>query len=156
MEILPLDQRYAISRKGGRRLQRTKTRVLIVEDERRLLESLRHLLGTRGYEVITAGDVKNAILMLEQHDFDAIVLDLVLLLVDSVIAVEFFVVHPGYHDELEVIRLRIVVGELVDHDLGANRCRQRKQGKQHPINPQEPMNGGDISIPSFLLILRKN
>ena len=72
------DRRYGVSRKSGRGSPQAKTRVLIVDDEPRVLESLRHLLGLRGYEVITATDVNNAMLMLEQHRFHAIVLELAL------------------------------------------------------------------------------
>jgi DNA-binding response OmpR family regulator len=53
-------------------------RVLVVEDERKLLRNLRDVLAQEDYEVITASDGDEAARVAVAHPFDCIVLDLML------------------------------------------------------------------------------
>jgi DNA-binding response OmpR family regulator len=55
-----------------------KKRVLIVDDDRELVESVRTALITRGYEVLIARDGAEALSRLEQDRPDVMLLDLVM------------------------------------------------------------------------------
>jgi DNA-binding response OmpR family regulator len=55
-----------------------KKRVLVVDDDRELLESVRAALSTRGYEVLVARDGAEALSKVERDRPDLMVLDLVL------------------------------------------------------------------------------
>lgn len=58
-------------------------RILIVEDEPRMLELLRKGLYEHGYTVMTAADGKTGLEIAFTHDFDSIVLDIGLPLLDG-------------------------------------------------------------------------
>lgn len=51
-------------------------RILIVEDERRMLELLRKGLYEHGFAIMTAGDGETGLEIATAHEFDAIVLDI--------------------------------------------------------------------------------
>jgi DNA-binding NtrC family response regulator len=51
-------------------------RVLVLEDEPALRRALERALITFGYEVTSSGDPSSAYLILAEHQFDALVLDL--------------------------------------------------------------------------------
>jgi len=51
-------------------------KILLVDDEAAFTDSMAKLLRTRDYQVMTAGNGKQAIQLLEAEDFDVIVLDL--------------------------------------------------------------------------------
>src|SRR5437879_1681727 len=53
-------------------------RVLVVEDERKVLRSLREVLGQEGYEVVTATDGDDGVQLALAQRFDCIVLDIML------------------------------------------------------------------------------
>jgi DNA-binding response OmpR family regulator len=55
-----------------------KKRVLVVDDDRELLESMRMALSTRGYEVMIARDGAEALSRVEQDRPDLMLLDLVM------------------------------------------------------------------------------
>jgi DNA-binding NtrC family response regulator len=54
----------------------TSPRVLLVDDEEALRNSLSRELTLLGWQVQTAGDAESAVRALQQHEFDALVLDL--------------------------------------------------------------------------------
>ncbi len=54
----------------------TRRRVLIVDDDSSLQTLLRILLTSSGFEVTTAGDGHQALTLVETHDFDLVLLDL--------------------------------------------------------------------------------
>lgn len=58
-------------------------KVLIVEDEKHLAEGLRFNLEADGFEVETAADGKEALEILDNTDFDAIVLDVMMPKIDG-------------------------------------------------------------------------
>ena len=55
---------------------RTKYRVLVVDDDERILRFLRVKLMSEGYEVITAMTGHGALTMLDSHEPDMMVLDM--------------------------------------------------------------------------------
>lgn len=55
----------------------TKT-VLIVDDERNIMISLKHLMSRAGYKVLLAGDGEEALAVVEQHRPDLILLDVMI------------------------------------------------------------------------------
>jgi len=50
--------------------------ILIVEDDHRMRDSLRALIGSRGYDVKTSGNLFDALLMIQDCEYDLIILDL--------------------------------------------------------------------------------
>ncbi len=50
-------------------------RVLLVDDEERILASLRRSLRREGYELVTARSPREALRILEEQDFDAVLTD---------------------------------------------------------------------------------
>ncbi|MGB3390453.1 MAG: response regulator [Pseudaminobacter sp.] len=56
----------------------SKTRVLIVEDEPNIVESLSFILGRAGFDIETAGDGVEALQRLRRQAYSALILDLML------------------------------------------------------------------------------
>jgi DNA-binding response OmpR family regulator len=56
----------------------SKTRLLIVEDEPNIVESLRFILEQAGFAVVTVGDGSKAIDTVRATDFAAVILDVML------------------------------------------------------------------------------
>lgn len=67
-----------VVRKIEGRLGRARPRVLVVEDDASLRESIRALLGATQAEITTAGTVRDALEQLSQRTFDCVVMDLAL------------------------------------------------------------------------------
>ena len=61
-----------------------KKKILVVDDESAILQTLRFNLERSGYSVITAGDGRSAIAMAQREQPDLIVLDIMLPLLDGV------------------------------------------------------------------------
>ncbi len=59
-------------------LERTQSRVLIVDDEDSIRDSLEIILREAGYEVVTSPDAQTAVSMIEQLQFDVAVVDRIL------------------------------------------------------------------------------
>ena len=55
-----------------------RPKILIVDDEPRLCTSLKGCLGTKDYEIVTACSGKEALELLPTHDFDLVLLDVVM------------------------------------------------------------------------------
>ncbi len=59
-------------------------KILVVDDESAILETLRFNLERSGYTVVTAGDGRNAVAMAQREEPDLIVLDIMLPVLDGV------------------------------------------------------------------------
>lgn len=55
-----------------------EARILVVDDELPILEFVSYNLKSQGYECMTAQDGNHALELIEQHDFDLIILDIML------------------------------------------------------------------------------
>ncbi len=55
-----------------------RPKILIVDDDPRLCTSLKGCLGTQDYEIVTACSGKEAVALLPAHDFDLVLLDVVM------------------------------------------------------------------------------
>jgi two-component system response regulator PilR (NtrC family) len=53
-----------------------KARILVVDDERSMREFLEILFRRQGYEVVTAGDLRSALVAAENDDFDVVITDI--------------------------------------------------------------------------------
>ncbi len=56
----------------------TQARILVVEDEPNIVESLRFILGRAGFAVDVAADGSEALRRIHDQDFDAVILDIML------------------------------------------------------------------------------
>jgi len=56
----------------------TQARILVVEDEPNIVESLRFILGRAGFTVIVSGDGADALRRMRSERFNAVVLDIML------------------------------------------------------------------------------
>ncbi|NQT46407.1 MAG: response regulator [Candidatus Omnitrophica bacterium] len=57
---------------------KTEKKILIVDDESDVLESLSSVLGSKGYHVLTAGDGEAALELVRSNDPDLIILDIMM------------------------------------------------------------------------------
>ena len=64
-------------------------KILVVDDERDIVEIVCELLHDKGYETITAYDGKQAIAMAKQHKPDGIVLDIKMPVIDGIGVIKF-------------------------------------------------------------------
>ncbi len=55
-----------------------KPRVLVVDDDIEIIESLRYALGAKGYEVLIARDGNQGLAMAEREDPDLVILDMMM------------------------------------------------------------------------------
>jgi DNA-binding response OmpR family regulator len=55
-----------------------KPRVLVVDDDVEIIESLRYALGAKGYEVLIARDGNQGLAMAEREDPDLVILDMMM------------------------------------------------------------------------------
>ncbi len=64
--------------KGPARSQRTKKRILLVDDDGEIIEALRYTLEARGYEICVARDGNQGLVMAEREDPDLVILDMMM------------------------------------------------------------------------------
>ncbi len=69
--------------KRVRRVAPTVERILVIDDERRMCESIRILLEKEGYRVVTAGDGAEGIEILKEQRFSLVIVDLMMPKVDG-------------------------------------------------------------------------
>jgi DNA-binding response OmpR family regulator len=58
--------------------ERSKKRVLLVDDDREIVESMRIALETGGYEVLVARDGNQGLVMVERDNPDLVILDMMM------------------------------------------------------------------------------
>jgi DNA-binding response OmpR family regulator len=58
--------------------QKSKKRVLLVDDDREIVESMRIALEAAGYEVLVARDGNQGLVMVERDDPDLLILDMMM------------------------------------------------------------------------------
>ena len=56
----------------------SKKRVLLVDDDAEIIESLRYALSARGYEILVARDGNQGLAMAEREDPDLVILDMMM------------------------------------------------------------------------------
>jgi PAS domain S-box-containing protein len=76
-------------------------RILIIDDEPRMCESLSQLLGERGYQVSSANTAKEGIQLLSQAAYDLLLLDIVLPDMNGLEVLEY--VHGRYSELLVIV-----------------------------------------------------
>ena len=106
--------------------RRTRTTVLVVEDDRQLRTYYRSLLTLEGYVVLTAEDGVDALERIEEHQVGAVVLDLGL----PRLAGEDVSRELASHPHLSSIPVIVVTGrDIADVDERLYACVLRK-----PVN----------------------
>lgn len=58
--------------------QKTKKRVLLVDDDREIVESMRIALESNGYEILIARDGNQGLVMVERDNPDLVILDMMM------------------------------------------------------------------------------
>ena len=98
-------------------------RVLVVNDDRRLAESVRRLLSDEGYEARCVCDGREAIASLGFWTVDVILLDLIMPTLDGFQFLKHRAANPGLSDAAVVV-WSVVPSEDLDRAraLGANEC----------------------------------
>lgn len=66
-----------IGEKGGGRQSATK-RVLLVDDDAEIIESIRYALESKGYQILVARDGNQGLAMAEREDPDLVILDMMM------------------------------------------------------------------------------
>ncbi|MBI3011531.1 MAG: response regulator [Candidatus Omnitrophica bacterium] len=82
-EALTEDELIQITEARLRQVECRKTRVLVIDDERKVRELLREALEHRGYEVLTAAGGPEALEQLKHEPVDLILLDLMMPVMDG-------------------------------------------------------------------------
>ena len=57
---------------------KTGKRILVVDDDREIVESMRVALGAKGYEILVARDGNQGLAMAEREDPDLVILDMMM------------------------------------------------------------------------------
>ena len=68
----------AAASEGDSKASRATKRVLLVDDDVEILESMRTVLESKGYEILIARDVNQGLVMAEKEDPDLVVLDMMM------------------------------------------------------------------------------
>lgn len=79
-----------------------KERILLVDDEKAFLEVMSERMSARDMEVTTAASAPEALQLIEDHAFDAVILDLMMPEMDGLEALK---VMREKHPELQIILL---------------------------------------------------
>jgi CheY-like chemotaxis protein len=69
---------------GGRRLLKTRVRILAVDDDMDVLRNLALMLSFEDYHVMTASSGMEAVSLLQQYQFDAVITDLRMPVIDGI------------------------------------------------------------------------
>lgn len=100
-------------------------RILIVEDEKDLLDSYKELIETAGYQTLTASDGYQALDTLDKNKgkIDLVLLDLMMPGVDGLEVLRTIKTNQGKYGEMPVIVLTNMTSESIireTFDLGAS------------------------------------
>ncbi len=63
---------------NGENTQKPKKRVLLVDDDREIVESMRIALEASGYDILVARDGNQGLVMVERDDPDLVILDMMM------------------------------------------------------------------------------
>ncbi len=63
---------------GAENIEKAKKRVLLVDDDREIVESMRIALESSGYEVLVARDGNQGLVIVERDDPDLVILDMMM------------------------------------------------------------------------------
>ena len=91
-------------------------KILVVDDEEQLALALRIRLQSRGYEVTTAGDGRQALELIERHQPDLVILDVLMPVMDGFEVYHLLKENPKTKD-IPVI-IVTAKGERKDRQLG--------------------------------------
>ena len=95
-------------------------RILVVEDQKKLLGSLKRGLEAEGYEVVMAATGPDGLAMAVEESLDAVVLDLMLPGKDGMDVLRELR-SGGFHQPILILTARDAVGDRVQGlDAGAN------------------------------------
>ena len=92
--------------------------ILLIDDDRALRELMKMSLELDGYGVVVAEDGKKAVTLVEQGNFDLIVLDLVMPLMDGVCFIRWL--RQEQHSETPVLIMSGAVRDGMDDELRSN------------------------------------
>jgi DNA-binding response OmpR family regulator len=82
----------------GLRKKTTKTRILVVDDEPNIVQTLQDRLEMNEYEVVTAGNGREGLQKFEQERPDVILLDVIMPIMDGHEMLEMLRKQPGGQD----------------------------------------------------------
>jgi DNA-binding response OmpR family regulator len=68
----------AANEKSAEEITTTKKRILLVDDDAEIVETLRYALTGRGYEILVARDGNQGLAMAEREDPDLVILDMMM------------------------------------------------------------------------------
>lgn len=74
----PSDNAGSSESKKPVRAERTKKRILLVDDDGEIIEALRYTLESKGYEICVARDGNQGLVMAEREDPDLVILDMMM------------------------------------------------------------------------------
>ena len=92
--------------------------ILLIDDDRSLRELMKMSLEAEGYEVMVAADGKEAVTLVEQRNFDLIILDLVMPLMDGICFIRWL--RQEQHSETPVLIMSGAVRDGMDDELRSN------------------------------------
>jgi CheY-like chemotaxis protein len=73
-----------------------KKKILLVDDEPNFVELIRHRLQVNGYEVVAAADGKEALDILKEEKFDAVLLDILMPQMDGLTTLKLLRKHDKH------------------------------------------------------------
>lgn len=98
---------------------RAMSRILVVDDEPRIVAFLRRALADQGFEVDGAHDGDDALVRLERSDYDLVLLDLMMPGLDGAGVLKALYEHPGQPEVMMLSARSDIAAKVVCLDLGA-------------------------------------
>lgn len=97
-------------------------KILVVEDEEMLRDTYQFILSTEPYDIYTAADGKIALELCEKHDFDLILLDLMMPVMNGVEFLEHFKADDRPNTKV-IITSNLSAGDMLNKalEMGAQR-----------------------------------
>lgn len=99
-----------------------KLKVLLVEDEEAILKPYSDYLASKGFEVKTASDGKEALDLVEEFDFDVMLLDIMLPKIDGLDVLKQVKANPKTKDKKVLLLTALGRDSVIKQgfDLGAD------------------------------------
>lgn len=142
-------------------------KILVVDDESAILETLRFNLERSGYTVVTAGDGRNAVAMAQREEPDLIVLDIMLPVLDGIeackeirkfSAVPIIMLTAKDQEIDKVLALELGADDYVTKPFALHeflaRVKARLRRSLPPGGPNEAIALGDIVLDPSRQLLR--